>query len=205
MVHLACSKKRPNQSGHKREEKRNTWTIYTTEASVPERQPELGHANSIAVGSRRTGEEPVNVLDRQRLYREITFALRVRGLRSIVRFFRSAAKPDAILNLLCQSQLALEGEHESDDASGDSHVQSEDFHPMEHVPERCNFGSCTVDARERILTSHELAHNTSCAYGLRYIGNSGGYARMIRRNNMPDRAPSRIDWPEGHSDDQRWA
>ncbi|KAL6961541.1 hypothetical protein U1Q18_039312 [Sarracenia purpurea var. burkii] len=111
----------------------------------------------------------------------------------ILRFFRSAAESDTIINLLCQSQLALEGEHESDDASGDSHVQREDFHPMEHVPERGNFGSCTVDARERILTSHELGHNTSCAYGLRYIGNSGGYARMIGRDDPPNRAPSRID------------
>ncbi|KAL6985531.1 hypothetical protein U1Q18_018907 [Sarracenia purpurea var. burkii] len=36
-----------------------------------------------------------------------------------------------------------------------------------------------------LLTGHELAHNTSCAYGLRCIGNSGGYPGIIRRNNPP--------------------
>ncbi|KAI8565096.1 hypothetical protein RHMOL_Rhmol03G0234300 [Rhododendron molle] len=60
----------------------------------------------------------VNSLDKQRLYREITLALRtglkdvraefsflrVRGLRSILKFLRSVAESDSIINLFCHSQ-----------------------------------------------------------------------------------------------------
>ncbi|KAE9464751.1 hypothetical protein C3L33_03376, partial [Rhododendron williamsianum] len=60
----------------------------------------------------------VNSLDKQRLYREITLALRtglkdaraefsflrVRGLRSILKFLRSVAESDSTINLFCHSQ-----------------------------------------------------------------------------------------------------
>ncbi|KAL7003644.1 hypothetical protein U1Q18_004793 [Sarracenia purpurea var. burkii] len=62
--------------------------------------------------------ELVNALDKQRLYREVTLALRtglrdaradfsflrVRGLRSILKFLRSVAESDATINLFCYSQ-----------------------------------------------------------------------------------------------------
>ncbi|KAH7854081.1 hypothetical protein Vadar_009867 [Vaccinium darrowii] len=60
----------------------------------------------------------VHSLDKQRLYREITLALRtglkdaraefsflrVRGLRSILKFLRSVAESDSTINLFCHSQ-----------------------------------------------------------------------------------------------------
>ncbi|GFY84048.1 binding protein [Actinidia rufa] len=62
--------------------------------------------------------ELVNSLDKQRLYREVTLALRtglrdsrtefsflrVRGLRSILKFLRSVAESDSTINLFCHSQ-----------------------------------------------------------------------------------------------------
>lgn len=60
----------------------------------------------------------VHSLDKQRLYREITLALRtglkdaraefsflrVRGLRSILKFLRSVAESDSTINLFCHGQ-----------------------------------------------------------------------------------------------------
>lgn len=60
----------------------------------------------------------VKSLDKQRLYREVTLALgtglretraefsfiRIRGLRSILKFLRSAAESDETINLFCYSQ-----------------------------------------------------------------------------------------------------
>ncbi|CAK9151572.1 unnamed protein product [Ilex paraguariensis] len=62
--------------------------------------------------------ELVNALDKQRLYREVTLALRtglrdaraefsflrVRGLKSILKFLRSVAESDSTINLFCHSQ-----------------------------------------------------------------------------------------------------
>ena len=62
--------------------------------------------------------ELVTSLNRQRLYREVTLALRtglrearaefsflrVRGLRSILKFLRSVAESDSTINLFCHSQ-----------------------------------------------------------------------------------------------------
>ncbi|KDP23993.1 hypothetical protein JCGZ_25381 [Jatropha curcas] len=63
-------------------------------------------------------EELVNSLNRQRLYREVTLALRtslkdaraefsflrLRGLRFLLNFLRSVAQSDATINLFCQTQ-----------------------------------------------------------------------------------------------------
>ncbi|KAA8548545.1 hypothetical protein F0562_000188 [Nyssa sinensis] len=62
--------------------------------------------------------ELMNSLNKERLYREVTLALRtglrdaraefsflrVRGLRSILKFLRSVAESDSIINLFCHSQ-----------------------------------------------------------------------------------------------------
>lgn len=69
--------------------------------------------------------ELVKSLDKQRLYREVTLALRtglrearaefsflrIRGLRSILKFLRSVSNSDETINLFCHSQSipALQG------------------------------------------------------------------------------------------------
>ena len=63
-------------------------------------------------------QELVNSLNRQRLYREVTLALktglrdaraefsflRLRGLRNLLKFLRSVAESDATVHLFCQTQ-----------------------------------------------------------------------------------------------------
>lgn len=63
-------------------------------------------------------QELVNSLNRQRVYREVTLALktglrdaraefsflRVRGLRSLLKFLRSVAQSDSTIQLFCQTQ-----------------------------------------------------------------------------------------------------
>lgn len=74
--------------------------------------------------------ELVKSLDKQRLYREVTLALRtglrearaefsflrIRGLRSILKFLRSVAQSDDTINLFCHSQSipALQGPYGRD-------------------------------------------------------------------------------------------
>lgn len=74
--------------------------------------------------------ELVKSLDKQRLYREVTLALRtglrearaefsflrIRGLRSILKFLRSVAQSDDTINLFCHSQSipALQGSYPTD-------------------------------------------------------------------------------------------
>lgn len=67
-------------------------------------------------------QELVKSLTRQRLYREVTLALktglrdaraefsflRVRGLRSLLKFLRSVAESDSTIQLFCQTQSLLE-------------------------------------------------------------------------------------------------
>ncbi|KAK9292028.1 hypothetical protein L1049_019982 [Liquidambar formosana] len=79
--------------------------------NAPESDPQ-SESPAKAVG------ELVNSLNKQRLYREVTLALRtglrdaraefsflrVRGLRSILKFLRSVAESDTTINLFCHSQ-----------------------------------------------------------------------------------------------------
>ncbi|OAY60904.1 uncharacterized protein LOC110599593 isoform X2 [Manihot esculenta] len=75
-------------------------------------------ADPQAQASATAVEELVNSLNKQRLYREVTLALRtslrdasaefsflrVRGLRSLLNFLRSVVQSDSTINLFCQTQ-----------------------------------------------------------------------------------------------------
>ncbi|KAL6955155.1 hypothetical protein U1Q18_049168, partial [Sarracenia purpurea var. burkii] len=68
--------------------------------------------------------------------------------------------------------LALEGEHESNDVSGDSHVQNEGVHPMEHVPEP-SYGSSILPwqivFRSASFRKHNISHPNNASLVESYI------------------------------------
>ncbi|XP_050205851.1 uncharacterized protein LOC126655649 isoform X3 [Mercurialis annua] len=89
----------------------DTESLSTTDSQPPQQQ-----ASSTVV------DELVNSLNKQRLYREVTLALRtglkdaraefsflrLRGLHSLLNFLRSVAESDSQINLFCQTQLIPE-------------------------------------------------------------------------------------------------
>ncbi|KAJ6295006.1 hypothetical protein OIU76_022987 [Salix suchowensis] len=82
----------------------------SSEAEPQPQQPSSSMATAV--------DELVNSLNKQRLYREVTLALRtslrdaraefsflrLRGLRSLLNFLRSVAQSDSTINLFCQTQ-----------------------------------------------------------------------------------------------------
>lgn len=82
----------------------------SSEAEPQPQQPSSATATAV--------DELVNSLNKQRLYREVTLALRtslrdaraefsflrLRGLRSLLNFLRSVAQSDSTINLFCQTQ-----------------------------------------------------------------------------------------------------